>query len=132
MKRRNTPSQTEILNVLKSSGSPLSHDMLQAGLATKIDRATIYRILNRFCEDGLVHKVMDDEGKQYFAYCAGCDKPNNKHNHHHFHFKCLQCGTVECLQHQIRIPLPEGYVIKDFNGLISGYCKRCSGGSSEG
>lgn len=126
MKRRSTTSQNEILHILKTAEGALSHEMIQAELEVQVDRATIYRVLNRFCEDGLVHKVVDDDGKQYFAYCAGCDKPNNKHNHNHFHFKCLKCGTVECLQNKVRLPVPEGYVIKDFNGLISGYCKRCS------
>ncbi len=126
MKRRRTQSQVKILNILKSSGSAFSHEMLQSELDTKMDRATIYRILNRFCEDGLVHKVVGDDGIQYFAYCAGCDKPNNKHNHNHFHFKCLKCGTVECLQNKIKIPLPGGYEIKELNGLISGYCNRCT------
>ena len=126
MKRRRTPSQTKILDILKSSDSAFSHEMLQAKLQAKMDRATIYRILNRFCEDGLVHKVVGDDGVQYFAYCAGCDKSNNKHNHNHVHFKCLKCGAVQCRQDKIEIPLPEGYVIKDFNGLINGYCNRCS------
>ncbi|ASZ12475.1 transcriptional repressor [Chitinophaga pendula] len=126
MKRRSTASQTEILELLKTAGGALSHEMIQAELDASVDRATIYRVLNRFCEDGLVHKVVDDEGKQYFAYCAGCDKPNNRHQHNHFHFKCLKCGAVECLQNKVRVPLPEGYVIKDFNGLISGYCSKCS------
>ncbi len=126
MKRRRTQSQAKILNILKSSGSALSHEMLQSELEAEMDRATIYRVLNRFYDDGLVHKVVGDDGIQYFAYCAGCDKPNNKHNHNHFHFKCLKCGNVECLQDKIQIPLPKGYVLKDFNGLISGYCNRCS------
>lgn len=128
MKRRNTQAQTVILEVLKSSDRALSHEQLQAVLDTKVDRATIYRVLNRFCEDGLVHKAMDDDGKQYFAYCAGCDKPNNKHNHNHFHFKCRKCGKVECLQHKMHVPLPEGYVITHFTGMISGYCSRCARG----
>ena len=126
MKRRRTQAQIKILDILKSSSAAFSHEMLQSELETKMDRATIYRVLNRFCEDGVVHKVVGNDGIQYFAYCAGCDKPNNKHNHNHFHFKCLNCGTVECLQDKIQIPLPNGYKIESFNGLISGYCNRCS------
>ena len=54
MKRRNTHSTAEIFEVLKSSGNALSHDMIQENIGSDIDRATIYRVLNRFCEDGKV------------------------------------------------------------------------------
>ncbi|TGV03547.1 Fur family transcriptional regulator [Flavivirga rizhaonensis] len=126
MKRRKTQSQEEILEILKDSNSALNHDMLQAKLTTKIDRATIYRVLNRFSDDGLVHKVIGDDGKQYFAFCLNCDKEKKQHSHNHFHFKCLKCGKVECLKNEIDVSLPKGYTTEAFNGLISGYCSNCS------
>lgn len=124
MKRRNTTSKIEILTTLKSSDSALSHDMIQAELNTTIDRATIYRVLNRFCDDGLVHRIIGDDGKQYFALCVNCEE--KKHQHNHFHFRCLNCGMVECLKNEIEVTLPLGYVSENFNGLISGHCSRCS------
>ncbi|MFS4493887.1 Fur family transcriptional regulator [Maribacter sp. 2308TA10-17] len=127
MKRRNTQSKTEILEILKSSSnSALSHEMLQEKLNSNIDRATIYRVLNRFCDDGWVHRIVGDDGKQYFALCLNCGEKKEEHNHNHFHFRCLQCGTVECLENEIDIALPKGYMAKSFNGLISGYCINCS------
>ena len=125
MKRRNTPSKTTILNALKKENYALSHDMLQSKIDSNIDRATIYRVLNRFCDDGQVHRIIGDDGKQYFALCLDCSDKGNNHSHNHFHFRCLACGKVECLKNEIDIPLPKGYTHKSFNGLISGQCSTC-------
>lgn len=126
MRRRKTKSKTEIFEVLKSSGKALSHDIIQAHVGSDIDRATIYRVLNRFCEDGKVHKIVGDDGKQYFAICPNCGEKKQVHSHSHIHFRCLQCGKVECLDREISVPLPEGYVAKVHNLVISGSCHECS------
>jgi len=125
MKRRNTQAKTEILEALKSAGGALSHDMIQANISADIDRATIYRVLNRFHEDGKVHKIVGDDGKQYFAICSN-HGDKGVHSHNHLHFRCLQCGKVECLDNEISIPLPKGYVAKVHNLVISGFCDQCS------
>jgi len=48
MKRRNTKSKKAILTALKSVNYALNHEMLQDMISPNIDRATIYRVLNRF------------------------------------------------------------------------------------
>ncbi len=123
MKRRNTNSKVEVLSLLKSSNCALSHDMIQEKLSGSMDRATIYRVLNRFCEDKIVHKVVGDDGKQYFAFCINCAE---KHKHNHFHFRCMKCGKVECLGNEVKVALPHGYVLNNFNGIVSGYCSECA------
>lgn len=123
MTRRKTPSKKAILNILKEAGEALSHEMLQEELEKDVNRTTIYRVLNRFHEDGIIHKVVCDDGKQYFAYCLNCGK--GKHHHNHFHFRCQNCGKVECLNKEMEVDLPSGYEVKSFNGVISGYCNQC-------
>lgn len=123
MKRRNTETKTEIHFLLKNSNSALSHDMIQEKMSNSVDRATIYRILNRLCEDKIVHKIIGDDGKQYFAFCVNCQEHQHKHNH--FHFRCIRCGIVECLKSELRISLPENYVFENLNGVISGTCPAC-------
>jgi Fur family ferric uptake transcriptional regulator len=124
MKRRNTKSTTEVLSIFNNSITALSHEMLQEKLNTKIDRVTIYRILSRFIEDGVIHEIIADDGKKYFALCDNCE---GKHHHHnHFHFRCLTCGDVECLKEEVNVNLPQGYKAVTFNGLVSGYCLNCN------
>jgi len=122
MKRRNTSSKKDVLAVLEKANAALSHDMIQEQLST-INRATIYRILNRFCEDGIVHRILGEDGKQYFALCVSCGEGN--HNHNHLHFQCVKCKKVECLEQQVTPLLPEGYVAEGFYGLVSGTCPDC-------
>lgn len=126
MKRRATSSQEEILDTLKISGSALSHEMIQSSVSASIDRATIYRVLNRFCEDGKVHRIIADDGKQYFAICEKCGAKKEVHSHNHIHFRCLGCGKVECLKQDLTVPLPKGYKAVMHNLIIAGYCKNCT------
>lgn len=124
MKRRNTKSTSEVLSILNDANSALSHEMIQEKMSEKIDRATIYRILSRFLEDGVVHEIIADDNKKYFALCEDCEV-NHQHHHNHFHFRCLSCGSVECLEEEVNVNLPKGYRAVGFNGLVSGYCLNC-------
>ena len=130
MKKRNTSSKAEVLSIIKDSKSALSHDMIQSSLTSRIDRATIYRILNSFCEDGEVHKVIGDDGKQYFAFCSNC-KEKKEHTHNHFHYRCTTCGIVECLKGEMHVQLPKGYSMATFNGFVTGQCLACTENKKE-
>lgn len=131
MKRRNTPAKQMIRELLEASPNALSQDMLEAQLEGRVDRVTIYRVLNSFSEDGVAHRVVSDEGKTYFAWCRKCTK--EKHRHDHAHFRCLRCLKVECLPAVVRVNLPEGYCVQDTNYWLSGLCADCSeGGASDG
>ncbi|GAA4307208.1 Fur family transcriptional regulator [Compostibacter hankyongensis] len=121
--KRNTKTKDLVLNVLKAARTAVSHDHLQAELGKTVNRATIYRVLNSFCDDGILHKVLGDDGKHYFAFCLNCSEKQHRHNH--LHFRCIKCGKVECLHHEIDLSLPRGYRAVDFNGFISGYCPVC-------
>ncbi len=125
MKRRNTESKEAVLSLLTNTRKAMSQDAIERQINIDVDRATIYRILNRFCEDGLVHKIVADDGKQYFAVCKKCDDavkiPDN-----HFHFRCLKCETIECLPSLVHYTIPEEYDVKRMNCVLIGVCKDCS------
>lgn len=123
MKRRNTPSKQAVLTMLQNAGSALSQDMIEAQMKGIMDRVTIYRVLNTFCEDGITHRILSDDGKYYYALCHSCS--DTSHSHDHFHFRCLSCAVVECLPQQIVLTLPQGYRMATANCWVSGYCKSC-------
>ena len=127
MSKRNTKTKRLILESLRSANTAMSQDGLQSLLGDAVDRATIYRALNSFSEDGLVHRVVGDDGKQYFAVCLNCDRID--HVHTHFHFRCTSCGKVECMRQELDLHLPEGYRISGFNAVISGTCDTCTADS---
>ena len=124
MKRRNTPAKNAILTLLKSANAALSQEMIEAEVKGEMDRVTIYRVLNSFCEDGITHKILADDGKYYFALCLNCEEEN--HRHEHFHFRCLNCRKVECIDEHISINLPQGYKKQQVSGWVTGYCDACA------
>ncbi|MDH6250700.1 Fur family ferric uptake transcriptional regulator [Chryseobacterium sp. H1D6B] len=124
MAKRNTKAKQLILDSLKNTKSAVSQEILQKELGEEVDRATIYRVLNSFCDDGIVHKILSDDGKYYFAFCVNCSE--KAHQHNHFHFRCLSCEKIECIPNEIEVKLPAGYKSVNFNGFISGYCANCS------
>ncbi|MEP6712307.1 MAG: transcriptional repressor, partial [Ferruginibacter sp.] len=60
MKRRNTPAKQIILEIFEESDSALSQDIIEQKMKGSVDRVTIFRILNSFCEDGITHRVTSD------------------------------------------------------------------------
>lgn len=124
MKRRNTPTKEAVLAVLTNTGKAMSQDAIEQRIGIDINRATIYRVLNRFCEDGVLHKVVAEDGKQYFALCIKCDE--NKKPMEHFHFRCTKCEMIECLPIEVNFSLSDKYLVENVNCVISGICKECS------
>lgn len=123
MKRRTTPTKEAVLNVLLKTGKAMSQDAIEQEIDIEINRATIYRVLNRYCEDGVLHKVVAEDGKQYFA--IGKDYAENKPSKNHFHFKCTKCETVECLPTEVKFSIPENYQVENINCILTGICSRC-------
>ena len=124
MPRRKTKSQTAILDLLQQEPNALSHDGITAKLEEQMDRVTIYRILNRFVEDGLAHRIVADDGRQYFASCqAGCSHDHKAHGH--LHFRCVVCDQVECVPGEADYRIPAGYQVDNSNIILSGSCRAC-------
>lgn len=102
----------------------MSQDAIIEQMDVVADRATVYRILNQFCEDQIVHKMVADDGKQYFAVCIKCDKKTIPDNH--FHFRCTECETIECLPSMVEFTVPKKYKVYRMNCVLIGVCKDCA------
>lgn len=124
MKRRSTPTKEAIWDLLTSARKAMSRESIEKNIQVEIDRATIYRALKSFCEDGLVHKIVAEDGKQYFAVCVRCEEKS--HNDSHFHFRCRECETIECLPESVNFSVPLGYNVENINCILTGICKDCS------
>lgn len=124
MKRRNTHAKEAVLDVLIKTGKAMSQDAIEQKIGIDINRATIYRVLNRFCDDGVLHKVVPEDGKQYFAICIKCDE--DKKPLHHFHFRCIKCETIECLPVEVKFSIPDDYLVENVNCVLTGTCHACS------
>ncbi|MDR2962995.1 MAG: TonB-dependent receptor [Bacteroidales bacterium] len=124
--RRNTKTKQQVMTVLENSTAALSHEDIERRLLEKIDRVTIYRILQRFCEDGKLHTIIDKDGKTRYALCHNCTAEHHSDNHPHFH--CLSCDELTCVaQPTAPQKLPMGYTPISVSSYILGYCQKCSG-----
>lgn len=124
MQRRNTETKEAVLEVLTTTRKAMSRDAIQQRIGSDINRATVYRVLNRFCEDGIVHRVVADDGKQYFAVCVNCEDEALAGDH--VHFRCTKCETIECMPIPVNFSLPVGYQSEAVNCVISGVCVACA------
>jgi Fe2+ or Zn2+ uptake regulation protein len=122
--KRNTKTKELVMSIISNSNSALCREDFEKQLSGQIDRATIYRILQGFCEEGKVHKISIENGKTYYALCHHCQAQN--HDDKHLHFRCLKCETILCIDEPLAVPaLPSGYRMTDIQCLISGHCPDC-------
>lgn len=127
-KLRLTDCRLDVLNAFLTTGHALSHaDIEHAMTEQQYDRVTIYRTLNSFMDNGLLHKVPVDDGSMRYALCSDdCD--DHGHDDDHIHFKCVQCGKTQCLEDMPlpKLKLPDGFTVNDVNFLVQGVCKNCN------
>jgi len=89
------------------------------------DRVTLYRTLGAFTENGVLHKIPDESGFATYGLCHDtCDSEDHKHDH--MHFKCNECGTIECLEQNIPSVSVPGYQVQEANLILKGICKTCA------
>ncbi|UZT99195.1 transcriptional repressor [Chryseobacterium fluminis] len=123
-KTRNTQAKSEILSLLNDSDKALSHHMIQEKVGALCNRVTIYRVLERLEEEGLVHKFVNVDGVVNYAKCHGCKEGGHLHNH--VHFNCRKCHQVTCIENSVpQIKMPPQFIIEDYNFVISGICPNC-------
>ncbi|MDR2286810.1 MAG: transcriptional repressor [Prevotellaceae bacterium] len=122
--RRNTKTKQLIMTILSDSLSALCYEDFEQKLSGIMDKATVYRILQSFCDDGKVHKISGENGKTYYALCHHCEAGH--HSDNHIHFRCIRCRVIMCIDEQFVIPsLPSGYRMTDIHCLVSGHCPNC-------
>lgn len=122
MIKRNTKSKQAVLQCFNDHKFGLKPEDLITKL-DQFDKVTIYRILQSFLDDGIIHKAISEDGNSYYFVCKTCKEV---HFHNHYHFKCSQCGKVECINEEIEIKLPKNYTSETINFWITGICSACN------
>ena len=93
------------------------------------DRVTLYRTINSFLASGILHKIPNETGSATYGLCHDTCNPDH-HKHNHIHFKCNECGQIECLKEKQpvpnNIPLPKGYHFRGVSLIIDGVCTNCA------
>lgn len=119
---RATAARVAVLQALQGASQAMSHADLDASLADKLDRVTLYRTLDSFVEAGLVARsVGHDRVSRYVVVDAGVD------HHAHAHFQCDDCGRMFCLPAKPprSVALPEGFIVTEAELNFHGHCATC-------
>ena len=120
---RKTQASKLILNEFKKDSNAISAIELIKRLNKKINKTTVYRLLDKLQDDGLLHCFLDFNGVKWFAKCKCCSK--TKHQDLHPHFQCTDCGSVDCLEIKITIPEIPNRKIINSHLLVLGKCDLC-------
>ena len=92
--------------------------------ANKMNKTTVYRILQRLEDSGILHSFVDKQGLK--RYAKGDQRKSNSTNQIiHPHFLCDDCGISICLPLEISTPSLPNYTINSSDHLYSGQCQDC-------
>ena len=128
--KRNTLSVTEsrkaILDLFIDSDGALAHADIEKNISTDFDRVTVYRTLQTFFENGIIHQIPTTDNTVLYALCK--DKCEAGHHHdEHVHFICTLCDKTICLD-EVTVPqvkLPKGFKPLQKAMVVKGICAEC-------
>ena len=122
--QRRTKSLDAVLSAFGDSNEALSARMLLDRLGEGVNKTTVYRLLDRLEDDGIVHSFAGEDSVTYYAKCRTCSGPAHTHNHPHFH--CTSCNTVRCLEDEVSLTVSGGFQVMEAQVLLKGRCAACS------
>ena len=124
-----TAQRLSVLNILLKEDKPLNAkevlDLCQAANIKKMNKVTVYRIMESFRSGGIVRELPTESGIKYFEIAC-------RHNPVHPHFYCRDCGAMACLGPLTASDIwewfarPHAFRIDHISVNITGLCKNCS------
>lgn len=110
-------------NILRFSRAFSLND-LETELET-VDKSTVFRTLNLFMKNNLLHTIDDGSGSLKYALCD--DNCECMPEQQHVHFYCTRCKKSTCLRN-IPIPivdLPKNISVESITYVVKGICNKC-------
>ena len=121
---RKTKTVELLLKEFNQQNDAISVVELVSKFNGKMNKTTVYRILDRLEESGILHSFTDQDGLKRYAKGQQNNKDSNNLNMHP-HFLCQDCGISSCLPINISIPPIPDYKIQSSEHLLIGQCKDC-------
>lgn len=117
-----TAQRLLVLDFMLNSRKPLSKKDILSQLRTHMDRVTLYRIVNKFVECGILNKLSNDLGGVYSL------KPMEGGVRPHLHFLCDKCHQTYCVKEVElnEVKLPDGFSFDSIEFLAHGICSSCN------
>lgn len=120
---RKTKHLEHVLQAFRQSSDALSAGMLLDALANEINKSTVYRMLQKLEDDGVIHSFQTMDQIRFYALCKGCS--SGRHVDTHAHFQCTSCKRVSCVSEEIVLPTPGRARITSAQVLLTGQCESC-------
>ena len=121
---RTTAARIRVFTILLSRHSAVTHHEIEDALGhDKMDRVTLYRVLDWLIDKGLAHRVTSED--RVWRFLANVSESAT---HRHAHFKCMQCAEVICLDDvplKYEVPIPTGYRAQETELTVKGVCAKC-------
>ena len=109
----------------------LSHPQDQT--CCKTSKSSLYRHLSELCDEGTVRKYRSDTQSAYvYQYVGESDC------RHHFHLKCLECGTLVHLECAVseellaHISADHRFTVDSGRSILYGVCADCGSSCGKG
>ena len=110
---------------LDSEGA-LAHADIEKNIGNEFDRVTVYRTLQTFFENGIIHQIPTTDNTVLYALCKESCEAGHHHDEH-VHFICNRCDKTICLD-EITVPtvkLPKGFKPIQKAMIVKGICTEC-------
>lgn len=120
---RKTKAVKAILSVFNTTSAAISSISLVEQFSNTMNKTTVYRILDRLVDEGLLHTFKSNDGLSMYAKCQDCS--THQHSDLHPHFQCDKCGETKCLPIEIKVPSLPNYQIESAELLLTGTCENC-------
>ena len=121
---RNTKTVKLLLKMFDKKNQAIPVIDLVSIFKKKMNKTTVYRILHRLEDSGILHSFVDKNGLK--RYAKGDQRTSSSNNQvTHPHFLCEDCGISTCLPLKISTPSIPNYIIKSSEQLYLGQCKDC-------
>lgn len=125
---RKTAFRKELLSLFTEANSSLTVEEIKNRVTSTSDKVTIYRALDSFEKNGLIHQVPDKSNLIRYALCHEDESCSTSgHQHNHAHFICETCNSTYCVDN-IKIPSikhTNGFTIQSAKLILEGICSDC-------
>jgi len=121
-----TDSRKTILELFLKTEGALAHADIEKNTTVNFDRVTVYRTLQTFTENGIIHQIPTTDNTILYALCK--DKCEAGHHHdEHVHFICVDCEKTVCMEEVVvpQVKLPKGFVPLQSAMIVKGTCNEC-------
>jgi Fur family ferric uptake transcriptional regulator len=121
-----TDSRKIILELFLKTEGALAHADIEKNTTVNFDRVTVYRTLQTFTENGIIHQIPTTDNTILYALCK--DKCEAGHHHdEHVHFICVDCEKTVCMDEVVvpQVKLPKGFIPLQSAMIVKGTCNDC-------